>query len=229
MYWIKRFLSKFVHLYFQVRAASLKEAGRIYMLHNVGSKEESSFNITSGELEAFIKNKGVDSFVKLEDWESHKKFNCLTVDDVPEEFFYNGYPLLEKYQVPFTIFVASGLLNKPGYITTEQLREMASCKYCTVGSHGIAHGEYSLLSVKDKQMELSESKNVLESILGQKVTLYAFPYGSYYACGYTHKHLVMDYYIYGFGTVQIPVTERRLLPNYYIPRINVSKHNYRNI
>ena len=53
------------------------------------------------------------------------------------------------------------------------------------------------------------------------VEMFAFPYGSYYACGYANKHLAGDVYKYAFGTVACPITKPSLLKIYYLPRINV--------
>lgn len=229
MYWIRRLISKFFHLFYEKISCGKTERGRIYMLHNVGGKDENPFNITIDELEDFVKRKSNIGFTRLEFWEKIHVFNALTVDDVPIEFFYNGYPLLKKYRVPFTIFVSIGLLDTPGYITTSQLIEMAQCELCTVGSHGITHGEYTALSKEEKHKELSESKRKLEEITGKTVSLYAFPYGSFFSCGYSGKKLVLNYYKYGFCTIQIPITKDMLLPYYFIPRINVSHFNYKTI
>lgn len=205
------------------------ECGRIYMLHNVGEIEDSPFNISAEELDLFLQKKKVENFVRLESWTGNANFRALSIDDVPDGFYNNAFPLFKKYNVPFTIFVAIGLLDTPGYITTEQLKEISHSDLCTVGSHGILHGEYCKLSACEREQELFESKQILEQITNKSVELYAFPYGSIYACGLRHKKDVMKYYKYGFGTIQCPVTKPSPLPYYYLPRINVSKNNINTI
>lgn len=195
------------------------------MFHNVGGAEASEFNISVSEFEAFLKRIANRRVVRLEEWKENKDFYAISIDDVPEAFYHNAFPLLKQYNVPFTLFVATGLLDKEGYITTCQLKEMAACNLCTVGSHGINHGEYTLLSKEEKKRELSESSSFLGQLIGRPIEMYAFPYGSLYACGYGQKHLVADYYKYGFGTIQLPVTNPAILPDYYIPRLNVTSKN----
>lgn len=222
MYWIRRILSKCFHIYYRIKTNNKCVIGRILMVHNVGGKENGLYNLTVEDfIKLLVKLKGYN-VVKLEEWETADNFVAITVDDVPRDFYYNAFPLLKKFKIPFTLFVATSLLDKEGYITTDQLKEFSSCELCTIGSHGIYHGEYTLLTKSDKIKELKESRNILESITGCHIDMYAFPYGSMFACGYSHKKIVRKFYKYGFGTVQVPVTRPMFLPKYYIPRINVS-------
>lgn len=225
MYWIRRIASKIAHIYYKYRARGLAVKGKILMFHNIGATEACEFNISVSEFEACLKRIIQKGVVRLEEWKESSDFYAISIDDVPKSFYENGFPLLKQYNVPFTLFVATELLNKEGYITVNQLTEMAACTLCTIGSHGINHGEYTLLSKEEKNRELSESSSWLSQLTGRSIEMYAFPYGSLYACGYGQKHLVADYYKYGFGTVQLPVTDPAVLPDYYIPRLNVTSTN----
>ena len=98
---------------------------------------------------------------------------------------------------------------------------MARYELCTIGSHGISHGEYALLNREEALKDLEESKMELERLIGKVVEMYAYPYGSYYACGYKNKHLAKGLYKYAFGTVACPITKPLLLKQYFLPRINV--------
>ena len=109
------------------------------------------------------------------------------------------------------------------------LKEMADSELCTVGSHGWKHEFFYKFNKKGIRQDLESSKKHLESLIGMSVELYAFPYGSFYACGLKHKHLVSDYYKYGFGTVAVPITNPSLLPKYFLPRINVTEVNYKSV
>ena len=99
---------------------------------------------------------------------------------------------------------------------------MSQCDLCTVGSHGVNHGEYALLKKGDALRDLKESKRVLEQLIGKPVEMYAFPYGSYYACGYANKYLAGDVYKYAFSTIACPITKPLLLKRFFLPRINVN-------
>ena len=49
-----------------------------------------------------------------------KKFALITFDDIPESVFTNAYPILKKYNIPFTIFVAIKYIGEKGFISKEQ-------------------------------------------------------------------------------------------------------------
>ena len=227
MYWVRRIAGKLGHLYCEARAKGRPVRGRILMIHDVGGPDAGAFNLRTEDFEDFLRRRR--NYIRLEDWKETEGYCAMTADDVPEGFYRNGFPLLKKYNVPFTVFVSLELLDREGYITSEQLREMASCELCTVGSHGLYHGEYARLSEEAAARELSESCRKLGELTGRSVTMYAFPYGSLYACGYRRKSLVKKYYRYGFGTVQIPVTDPAVLPDYFIPRINLSESNIKTL
>ena len=91
---------------------------------------------------------------------------------------------------------------------------MSQDKLCTIGSHGVSHGEFALLNKEQALRELQDSKYELERIIGKPVELFAYPYGSYYACGYANKHLAEEVYKYAFGTVACPITKPSLLKKY---------------
>lgn len=225
---IKRILSKLIHTYYRFFSFFLRERGYIFMFHSIGG-EKDFFNITVEQFEQILKRLKEKNVARLEEWENQKDFVCLTFDDVPKSFFTYAYPLLKEYNLPFTIFVSCSLLDSEGYITTEMLKEMAYCELCTVGSHGRSHGYFYMFNEKEAREDLESSKKQLESLICKSVELYAFPYGSYYACGFNHKHLVSNYYKYGFGTVAVPITNPSLLPMYFLPRINVTEVNSKSL
>jgi peptidoglycan/xylan/chitin deacetylase (PgdA/CDA1 family) len=63
-------------------------------------------------------------------------------------------------------------------LSTHEIREMIGGGI-TVGSHGRSHDSFLHLSYEALLRELTESKQVLESVTGQPVTWLAYPYGDY--------------------------------------------------
>lgn len=194
------------------------------MFHSIGDSRHD-FNISVDSFSRFVEAIKRANVIRLEEWESQEGFVCLTFDDVADSFYYNAYPLLKKYSIPFTIFVSCSLLNKESYITTEMLKEIAECELCTIGSHGNKHLFFAGLSKEDAIEDLLTSKDTLEKLTRKSIQLYAFPYGSLYACGFKRKRLVGAFYKYGFGTVASPITRPSLLPFFFLPRINVENNN----
>jgi len=60
----------------------------------------------------------------------------------------------------------------------EQLKKLAASPFIEIGSHTITHSLLSTLSFDDQFKEISESKRALEMIVGKKVNLISYPFGS---------------------------------------------------
>ncbi len=59
------------------------------------------------------------------------------------------------------------------------IRQLASSSYSTIGAHGYYHNDLSEISIEESKKELSESKIFLENTCGKKINALAFPYGHY--------------------------------------------------
>lgn len=217
---VYRVLSKIIHSFLIIISRILKRRGDIYMLHSVGDNL-FDYNITVFSFECLLKKLQNKNVVRLEDWSKSNDFICVTFDDVPYSFYYNAFPLLKKYNIPFTIFVSCSLLDSEKYLSTKMLEEIAACELCTVGSHGCTHSFYADMNKSKAVLDLRNSKQFLERLTNKQVNLYAFPYGSIYACGLKNKKLVKQIYKYGFGTVDCSITKPLLCPKYFLPRINI--------
>lgn len=229
----QRIIGKFCHVFHINVAKCFVTQGKVLMLHWVGDDalddECEPFRISVAQCQKLLLWLKCKNTIQLENWEQSKDFYALTIDDVPENFYHNAYPLLKKYGIPFTLFVNISLLNRKGFITNEQLLEMSQCQLCTIGSHGVSHGEFAMLSNDEALNDLRQSREALEQLIRKPVEMYAYPYGSYYACGYANKHVAREVYKYAFGTVACPITKPLLLKRYFLPRINVDVEFIRNL
>lgn len=197
--------------------------GTVLMLHGVGSGKGGEFDISVDAFTRLLANIGRQC-VSLENWtEAPDGFYALTFDDVDASVYTNAWPLLRQRGVPFTLFVNTGLLDREGYITTRQLREMARSGLCTVGSHGRSHGFFRHLDTDARLADLTCSKRTLEEATGRKVTLYAFPYGSVHACGTRTPRLAATVYSYAFSTLSAPITRARCRRDWFLPRVNITE------
>jgi peptidoglycan/xylan/chitin deacetylase (PgdA/CDA1 family) len=191
------------------------------MLHSIGD-ESHRYNIPLSDFEKFIQAIKRNNIIRLEEWGNNENFMCLTFDDVPDSFYYQAYPRLKELGIPFTIFVSCSLLDTKNYITTDMLLDMAASNLCTVGSHGWHHVMYRDLTQDEFIFELKASKEKLESLIHKSVDLFAYPYGSFTACGYKYLKITKRYYKYGFGTISSPITKPSMLKDYYLPRVNIN-------
>ncbi len=102
---------------------------------------------------------------------------ALTFDDGFRDNLTVALPLLEKFRLPMTLFVAAGFVGAPNYLSADELREIARHPLVTIGAHGLEHRHFTRLSSEEARRELRESRSLLKSITGRKIDLMAWPYG----------------------------------------------------
>ena len=102
---------------------------------------------------------------------------AITFDDGYRDNLTVALPLLEKYQLPMTLFVVAGFVGRQNFLSEDELREMAKHPLVTIGSHGLWHRHFTQLSQKDARFELIESRHRLRNIIGAPIELLAWPYG----------------------------------------------------
>lgn len=210
-----------------------RERGRVLMFHDIGNMDgELNLDVPSFEL---ILQTTSERCIDLLDWNSFKyangggEFVALTFDDVKYSFYENAYPLLKRYNCPFTIFVNCELLDKPGYISSDNLRELASDPLCTIGSHGMKHTFFSKYTNEEALADMRKSKETLQGLTGREIELFAFPYGSFAASGWRKHKLVKDFYKYGFSTINAPIPKRNLISLGFLPRLNVDNNTFKKL
>lgn len=222
---LRKVVSKICHLTCELITKFLPKRGCVLMIHWVGDEElapeHELYRLSVLSFTNLITWLKEFKIINLSQWESHRNFYALTIDDVPESFYTNAFPLLQREGIPFTIFVNTSLLGTNGYISYQQLIEMSRSELCTVGSHGVTHKEFFLFNREQFIEELINSKEILEQLIHKPIELFAFPFGSYYACGFVNKNLVCNVYKYGFSTVSSPITTPKIYNNFFLPRVNV--------
>lgn len=104
----------------------------------------------------------------------------ITFDDVPDNVYVNAIPILREFSIPYTLYIATGLIGKRGFLSKEQIVELSRDPLCTIGSHTVSH---CMLKRKDVnwEYEFSESKKILERLIGKPVEHFAYPYGTPFA------------------------------------------------
>lgn len=157
----------------------------IYMFHSIheGETNPKEFKTNKESFELFLRKelgkRQVSSLNQIIEGKSKRSF-AITFDDVFENIYTNAYPILKRYQVPFTLFVSTGLLDQLGYLTSSQLLELSRDALCTVGAHTVNH--VRLRTDKQSYQEIAKSKKELENMIGSKIEFFAYPYGSILAC-----------------------------------------------
>lgn len=102
----------------------------------------------------------------------------ITLDDGHESDFRIALPILREFHFKATFFITTDWINKPGYLKKDQIRRLRQ-EGMSVQSHAKTHRFLDEMNNGEVFSELSESKNVLEDVLGEKVSFISFPGGRF--------------------------------------------------
>lgn len=200
-------------------------ASYVLMLHHVDDGNITPVSDCIIQYDQFIRLLKQDrKFMQMSDYLTFKAQNngkyLLTFDDGLEDVFRVVYPVLKAREIPFTIFVPVDLLDTPGYISIEQLKEMAKDPLVTIGSHGVSHRVMTTLSVGEQELELVDSKKTLQRIIGKSVDVYAYPHGQFNSD--TIKLLKkLNLYKAAFGVTGHPTNCFTESNRFDLPRFNI--------
>jgi peptidoglycan/xylan/chitin deacetylase (PgdA/CDA1 family) len=112
----------------------------------------------------------------------------ITVDDGYESFHRHAFPLLRKYGMPATLFVAADNVGTRDGLSWAQLRELAESGLVEIQAHSKTHrnlserppGETDAAYRQVLTTELRQPRAMLErqlAAVGVKVKHFAYPYG----------------------------------------------------
>ena len=160
----------------------------ILTYHSIGNEIEPDETVTPEEFEKQLQYiKDNYKVISLQDAVEYlqtdiKKLSdsiVITFDDGYSDNYHNAYPLLKKHSFPATIFLISDLINDKGgrYLSLLQIGEMKS-NNISFGSHTISHRILAGLSKEDIIREIKDSKDILESQIGNKINSFAYPVGT---------------------------------------------------
>lgn len=102
----------------------------------------------------------------------------ITFDDSHAEHATVAAPLLQHFGLRGVFFVMTVTLNKPRYLTKDQIKTMADQGH-VIASHTWDHPHLKLTGVMDWQKQLVGPRQQLEKITGRPVWYFAYPFGEY--------------------------------------------------
>lgn len=100
----------------------------------------------------------------------------VTFDDGTPDFHEHVVPLLDRYRIPATLYLASRLAESGAGLTWSQLSEAVSSGSVTVGSHTHSHADLSLATESEAREEMRRSKELIEDRLGVPCHDFAYPW-----------------------------------------------------
>ena len=112
----------------------------------------------------------------------------ITIDDGHRSVYEVARPLIEKYNIPVTLFIyPSAIANASYAMTWDQLRDLQAAGLFSIESHTYWHPNFKIEKRKQPaadyakfvDIQLRKSKNTLEKKLGVEVKTLAWPFGIY--------------------------------------------------
>ena len=170
-----------------------REEGGVPVLvyHQVNDIDQDSLTLTVEQFDAQIKYLVDEGYTiitpteLLDAWEGKgvlpKNPMVITFDDGHLEFYKNVYPILQKYNVKATVFVATDFISLyPNYLTWDQVKEMQKSGLVDFESHTLNYKILTKIHSRDKIWDqLYSSKQALEWYLKKPVPYVVYPGGQY--------------------------------------------------
>jgi len=116
----------------------------------------------------------------------------ITFDDAYDDFHAHVLPLVKSLELPVTLYVPTGFIDKPGKppisregreaarlkpVTWEQLEEIAASPLVTIGGHTHSHREMPSLNDAEVLAEVRRCDDALADRLGVTIRHFAYPRG----------------------------------------------------
>jgi peptidoglycan/xylan/chitin deacetylase (PgdA/CDA1 family) len=129
---------------------------------------------------------------------------AITFDDGYRDNHDHAAPILKKYNLPATFFVATHFIGtdfvpwwdrdlgiQRPWMTWEHVRALHRAGF-EIGSHTRSHAELSTLATEEATTEIAGSRRDLEQQLSSEVVSFAFPYGREHQIAEHQRTLVRE-------------------------------------
>lgn len=100
----------------------------------------------------------------------------ITFDDTRLEHYTEALPELNKYGFKGVFFIMTVSLNRPGYMSKEQVRQLAEEGH-VIGLHTWNHKNVKTFTDKDWLIQVEKPAEQLRQITGKPVDYFAYPFG----------------------------------------------------
>ncbi len=192
-----------VYLALQPRAQDVA-SGRsvpVVMYHEVGDDTWGirELFVSPGSLRQqleYLRDNGFQPifFSDLTHLEDYDKPILLTFDDGYSGNYTELLPLLQEFGMKATVFVITGMLEWPNYLTAAQVKELSDSGLVDIQSHTATHPELTELDWAGQEQELRQSRLELARITGKLPYVISYPTGLH---NETTLELAQEYYSFG--------------------------------
>lgn len=102
---------------------------------------------------------------------------AITFDDAYSDFYFNAYPILKSQNIKSTMYVPTGLIGNPGYLTWDQISEMQNSGLVNFGNHTWSHKQLNSAKNEDIDREITTADIQLINHNVNNPKTFAYPYG----------------------------------------------------
>jgi len=111
----------------------------------------------------------------------------LSADDAYASVLEGAVPLLDKYEMPMTVFVNTDAVGGGSYMDWDQLSALGEKANIEIGNHSARHPYYVSLPQKhgstewdgQVRVDISTAQEAFTTHLGYETQLFAYPYGEF--------------------------------------------------
>jgi peptidoglycan/xylan/chitin deacetylase (PgdA/CDA1 family) len=169
----------------------IRSTDRIPVLsyHNIKAprKNDWSYFIAPQQFEAHLKalkENGYETILPDDIYAHHTKGMALppkpvmiSFDDTRKEHFTVAPSLLKKYGYKATFFIMVVSVNKKGYMTTQEIKQLYEDGHC-IGHHTWDHPDMRKLPDEQWKKQITDPGIKLEKWTGGKIKYFAYPFGA---------------------------------------------------
>lgn len=159
----------------------------------------------------------------------------ITFDDGYQDNLKNALPLLEKYNIPATIFVTTGYLGRKAsfkwdmeysefdraqFLSQDEINLLSQHPLIEIGAHTETHPRLIDISKTEQETDILKSKTRLEAITGNHIKAFAYPFGGIYDFDKVSEKII-DELGFEFAYKNTQELARHSNSSFNIPRINI--------
>ena len=160
---------------------------RILTYHSVGAREHEMNVDPENFVEQMQWLRDYTDIISLDDAARGLPGVAITFDDGYVDNLTNVAPVLQRMNLPATVFVVAGRLGgnldhdvgrkHARLLNEDELRALRDAGL-EIGGHSMTHRRLSSLDSATKRDEIEQCKYALESILGESIRAFAYPFGT---------------------------------------------------
>ena len=171
-----------------LRSPDLSQVGtRVLMFHDINT-DDSSSDLYSLPLSRFDSGLRAIAQWAAEHTRSFVQFSsvprpgiAVTFDDGYKSTLTHAAPIFAALNIPFHIFLTQSYVAgvDERFLRPTDIRELCSIPGVSFGVHGVSHQRLTNLHPDQVRVEIQQSRDWLEQLIGKPVTSLSYPHGEF--------------------------------------------------